>query len=136
MSKSNVLRIVGWVLSGLLALMLIGASASGKFTQWEGKAEMFGKLGWTEKLMFNVGIVEVAITMLFLIPRTAFIGSILITAYLGGATAAHVRIGDAFVFPIIMGVIVWVALGFRMPGIFKLAMGSPLAPTGSDTSEV
>lgn len=122
--NSKKLKIVGWVLSALLGLMLIVLSASGKFTQWEGKAEMFGKLGWTEDLMFNVGIVEVAITVLFLIPRTAFVGAILITAYLGGATAAHVRIGDAFVFPIILGVILWIALGLRVPEVFKLAMGT------------
>jgi hypothetical protein len=125
MLNSKTTRIVGWVLSGLLALMLIGLSASGKFTQWEGKAEMFGKLGWTEDLMFKIGIVEVAITILFLIPRTAFIGAILITAYLGGATAAHLRVGDAFVFPIILGVVMWIALGLRTPDVFKLAIGSP-----------
>jgi hypothetical protein len=110
--------------------MLIGLSASGKFTEWEGKEEMFGKLGWTEDLMFEIGIVEVVITILFLIPRTAFIGAILITAYLGGATAAHLRVGDAFVFPIILGVVIWIALGLRTPDVFKLAIGSssPTAP--------
>ena len=121
------MRIVGWVLSVLLALMLIGLSASGKFTQWEGKAEMFGKLGWTEGLMFQIGIVEVAITILFLIPRTAFVGAILIAAYLGGATAAHLRVGDPFVFPIILGVVMWIALGLRVPEIFRLAIGSSQA---------
>ena len=127
MLNSKIMRIVGWVLSVLLALMLIGLSASGKFTQWEGKAEMFGKLGWTEGLMFQIGIVEVAITILFLIPRTAFVGAILITAYLGGATAAHLRVGDPFVFPIILGVVMWIALGLRVPEIFRLAIGSSQA---------
>lgn len=124
MQSTKIRTIVGWALSGLLALMLIGLSASGKFTQWEGKAEMFGKLGWTEDVMFYVGIVEVIITVLFLIPRTAFIGAILISAYLGGATAAHLRIGDPFVFPIILGIISWVALGLRVPSIFLLAIGA------------
>ncbi|MFN7842102.1 MAG: DoxX family protein [Pirellula sp.] len=130
MLNSKTTRIVGWVLSGLLALMLIGLSASGKFTEWEGKEEMFGKLGWTEDLMFEIGIVEVVITILFLIPRSAFIGAILITAYLGGATAAHLRVGDAFVFPIILGVVIWIALGLRTPDVFKLAIASssPTAP--------
>lgn len=123
MLPANKLRVVGWVLSVLIAIMLIGLSASGKFTQWEGKAEMFGKLGWTESVMFNLGIVEVVITVMFLIPRTAFIGAILLTGYLGGATAAHLRVGDAFVFPIILGVVVWVALGLRVPHVFTLAAG-------------
>lgn len=129
MFKHKTMSIVGWVLSVLLALMLIGLSASGKFTQWEGKAEMFGKLGWTEDLMYKIGIVEVAITILFLIPRTAFLGAILITAYLGGATAAHLRVGDPFVFPIILGVVMWIALGLRTHEVFKLAVGiSPSSP--------
>lgn len=124
MQSTKIRTIVGWALSSLLALMLIGLSASGKFTQWEGKAEMFGKLGWTENVMFYVGIVEVIITILFLVPRTAFIGAILISAYLGGATAAHIRIGDAFVFPILLGIVSWVALGLRVPSIFSLAIGA------------
>jgi hypothetical protein len=121
MSGSNKLKITGWVLSILVALFLIGASAMGKFTQWEGKAEMFGKMGWTEDVMYNIGLVEVAITILFLIPRTAFIASILISAYLGGAIATHVRVGEPFIFPIIIGVVVWIALGLRKPDIFRLA---------------
>jgi hypothetical protein len=74
--------------------------------------------------MFKIGIVEVAIALLFMIPRTAFIGAILISAYLGGAVATHVRVGDAFVAPIIIGIVVWVALGLRNPDIFRLAFGT------------
>ncbi|MEZ6095415.1 MAG: DoxX family protein [Pirellulaceae bacterium] len=117
------MKIGGWILSVLLVLFLAGASAMGKFTQWEGKAEMFDKMGWTEKAMFNVGIVEVVIAVLFLIPRTSFIAAILLTGYLGGATATHARIGDAFVFPIIIGIAVWIALGLRQPKLFQLALG-------------
>lgn len=114
----------GWVLSVLLVLFLIGASAMGKFTQWEGKAEMFSKMGWTEELMFKIGIVEVVIALMFLVPRTAFVAAILLAAYLGGATATHVRVGEAFYFPIVMGILVWVALGLRQPDVFRLAFGA------------
>lgn len=124
MSGSKKSRIAGWILSALIALFLIFASAMGKFTQWEGKAEMFDKLGWGEEVMFKIGIVEVTIAILFLIPRTAFVGAILLAAYLGGATATHVRVGDPFYFPIILGVLVWVALGLRKPEIFRLAFGT------------
>ena len=124
MNGSKKMRITGWVLSVLLALFLIGASAVGKFTQWEGKAEMFAKMGWTEDVMFTIGIVEVAIAILFLIPRTAFSAAILLTAYLGGAIATHVRVGEPFFFPIIIAVLAWVALGLRKPGVFQLAFGN------------
>lgn len=117
-------KIVGWILSGLLTAFMLFSSV-GKFSTFEGKAEMFEKLGWSEAVMFNIGILEVIIAVMFLIPRTAFIGAILITAYLGGAIATHVRISDSFIFPIIIGVIYWVALGLRDQRIFALAFGLP-----------
>jgi hypothetical protein len=123
MNGSRKPKIAGWILSVLIALFLIGASAMGKFTQWEGKAEMFAKMGWTEEVMFKIGIVEVTIAILFLIPRTSFVAAILLAAYLGGAVATHVRVGDAFFFPIIIGVLAWIALGLREPDIFRLALG-------------
>ncbi|MEZ5941861.1 MAG: DoxX family protein [Planctomycetaceae bacterium] len=128
MSGSKTQRISGWVLSLLLAAFLIVASAMGKFTDWEGKAEMFEKMGWAEDVMFRIGIVEVVIAILFLIPRTAFIGAILLAAYLGGAVATHIRVNDAFWFPIVLGIVAWIALGLRQPEIFRLALGQP-APT-------
>lgn len=123
MSGSKGQRISGWVLSGLLAAFLIIASAMGKFTDWEGKSEMFSKLGWSEDVMFTIGIVEVAIAILFLIPRTAFVAAILLAAYLGGAVATHIRVNDPFWFPIVLGIVAWIALGLRQPEVFRLAMG-------------
>ncbi|WP_339940537.1 DoxX family protein [Novipirellula rosea] len=125
MNGSKKLRTAGWGLSVLISLLLIGASASGKFTSWEGKTEMFAKMGWDEGVMFKIGIVEVVIAVLFLVPRTAFVATILLSAYLGGATATHVRVGEAFFVPIILGVLAWIALGLRQPDIFRLAIGKP-----------
>lgn len=123
MNGSKTRRIAGWVLSWLLAAFLIFASAMGKFTDWEGKAEMFAKMGWTEAVMFKIGIVEVAIAVLFLVPQTAFVAAILLAAYLGGAVATHVRVSEPFFVPIIVGIVAWVALGLRQPEIFKIAIG-------------
>lgn len=132
MKGSKKMRITGWVLSVLVVLFLAGASAMGKFTQWEGKSEMFAKMGWTEDVMFKIGIVEVTIAVLFLIPRTAFMAAILLTAYLGGATAAHVRVNDPFYFPVIIGVVAWIALGLRKPAVFRLAFEND----NSESSEI
>lgn len=115
--------IVGWVMSVLLSLFLIGGSAAGKFTEWEGKAEMFDKFGYSTELMWKIGILEVALALLILIPRAAFLGAILLTAYLGGAVATHVRVGDQFFFPILAGVFLWIAIGLRRPEVFRLAFG-------------
>lgn len=124
-------RIIGHVLTGLVGLFLIGASGVPKFIDFPDKAAMFGKLGVPTELSFTLGVIEVAATLLFLIPRTSFLGAILVTGYLGGAVWTHVRIGDPWYFPIIIGVVMWVALGLRKPAIFALALGHSLPPIDS-----
>lgn len=114
---------IGWGLSILLAAFLIVVSASGKFVEWEGKEEMFEGMGFTTELMMQIGVLEVIIALLFLVPRTAFLAAILLTGYLGGATVTHLRVGEPFVFPIVIGVVAWIALGLRRPEIFTLAVG-------------
>lgn len=121
-------KIIGWVLSGLLSAFLIFASGIPKFIEWEGKADLMGNLGWSTDTIFKVGFVEIGVAILFLIPRTAFVGAILMAAYLGGATATHVRIGDPFFMPVLLGVIAWVALGLRDRRIFTLAFGGGARP--------
>jgi hypothetical protein len=81
-----------------------------------------------------LGIIEITVTLIFLIPRTSFLGAILLTGYLGGAVWAHVRVGDAWLFPIIIGILVWVALGLRQPAILALALGQSLLPSGMQSN--
>ena len=134
--NSKAARITGWTLSVLIVVFLIVASAMGKFTEWEGKAEMFSKMGWSESVMIKIGVVEVAIALFFLVPRTSFVATILLSSYLGGAVATHVRVDEPFYFPIIIGVLVWIALGLRKPEIFPLAAGQSLLPvTANDSSK-
>lgn len=125
MKPSKTSQVAGWVLTALLAAMLIGASARAKLTEWEGKTAQFEKAGFTTDVMAKIGIVEIVITVLFLVPRTAFLGAILLTGYLGGATVTHVRVGENFATPIVIGVVVWMALGLRQSGIFTQALGIP-----------
>lgn len=127
--KSNKSKIVGWALSYLIAAFLIFASAMGKFVKWEGKEQMFSQLGYSTELMFKIGIVEAALAILFVIPRAGFLGAILLTGYLGGATATHVRVGDPFLVPILTGMFVWISFGLRRPEVFALAMGSAVPMT-------
>ncbi len=115
--------ITGWILTVLIGLFLIGASGIPKFLDWPGRDEMMDKIGIPLKLLPTIGVIEIAITVLYLIPRTAFPGAILITGYLGGAVMVHLRVGDPWFFPIIIGVLVWTALGLRHPEIFRLATG-------------
>ena len=74
------------------------------------------KLGYPESTIVGLGIVLLACTILYLIPRTSVIGAILLTGYLGGAIATHVRVGDPLfpvIFPVILGAMLWAGLYLR-----------------------
>lgn len=119
MSDSNIskgAKIGGWVLSILPCLLLL-MSASMKFIQPAGFEEGLQHMGWTAGQMKTLGIVEIAIVLVYLFPRTAVLGAILITAYMGGAVATHVRVGDPFWTQILVGVFIWGGLWLRDTGI-------------------
>ena len=63
--------------------------------------------------MPGIGIIEITCAILYAIPRTAVLGAILMTGFLGGAIASHVRIGEAFHIPLILGLLVWLGLLLR-----------------------
>src|SRR5678816_3627388 len=74
------------------------------------------KLGYPENTILPIGIVLTVCTILYLIPRAAVLGAILLTGYLGGAVATHVRVGEGLFpvsFPIIFGVLLWGGLYLR-----------------------
>lgn len=110
---------IGGILSALPVLMLL-LSATMKFLKPAAAVEGFVKLGYAEKLAVPLGIVELACTVLYVIPRTSILGAILLTAYLGGAVATHVRVGEAFVMPIVLGVLVWAGPFLRDPRLRAL----------------
>jgi DoxX-like family len=79
-------------------------------------AEATARLGYPESVILPIGIVLLGCTILYLIPRTAVLGVILLTGYLGGAVATHVRVGESWfsiVFPVILGVLIWGGLYLR-----------------------
>lgn len=112
----------GRVLSALPLLMLL-PSAAMKFLKPPEVIEGFVRLGYPESLALGLGILELACTAVYLIPRTSVLGAILLTGYLGGATATHVRVGDPFsmfIIPVILGVLVWGGLFLRDPRLRAL----------------
>jgi len=117
---SKTMRVIGYVLTVLPVLMLL-FSASGKFLKPDGMEENIQKLGWRMDQMTALGIVEVACVILYVIPQTAVFGAVLLTAYLGGATATHARIGDSVFFPVLVGVVLWIGLYLREPRLWPLA---------------
>jgi hypothetical protein len=125
-------RIIGWVLTVLVGLFLIGASGVPKFldiSKIPDMADMMTKLQIPLKLLKILGVIEISVAALYLIPRTAFLGAILTTGYLGGAVWTHLRVGEPWFFPIIVAVLMWVGLALRRPVIFRLLLGQEsLAP--------
>jgi hypothetical protein len=97
---------------------------------------MMAKLQIPLNLLTTLGVIEVSVAVLYLIPRTAFLGAILTTGYLGGAVWTHLRVDDTWYFPIIIGVLMWMGLALRHPVIFRLLLGQEsLAPPINDAAQ-
>ncbi len=107
----------GRIISWLLALFLL-ADGIMKLMKLPFVVQETMRLGYTERVIVPLGVVLIICTILYLIPRTAVLGAILLTAYLGGAVATHVRAGEpvfSVVFAIVFGVLVWLGLYLRNP---------------------
>jgi hypothetical protein len=72
-----------------------------------------GKAGYPPGALTPIAIVELACTLLYVIPRTSVLGAVLLTAYLGGAVATHVRVGEPFLVPMVVGIFAWAGLYAR-----------------------
>jgi hypothetical protein len=110
--SSTKLLWAGWVVSALVVLALAFSGVM-KLVQPTGLPEEFTRLGWPVSIASAIGIVELACAIVYAIPQTAALGAILVTGYLGGAVATHVRIEENFISPLIMGVLVWLGLYLR-----------------------
>src|SRR5580704_597710 len=90
---SRTLLWAGRVVSTLPVLGLL-ASAAGKLSEQPKFVDMFTThFGFQSGALAAIGILEIACTLVYVIPQTAFLGAVLLTAYLGGAVATHVRVG-------------------------------------------
>src|SRR5215831_9418009 len=87
------MRLIGGIISAVPVLMLV-MSAVMKFVKPPALLEGFAHLGLPERLAIGLGVLELACTALYVIPRTAVLGAILLTGYLGGAIVTHLRVGD------------------------------------------
>ena len=105
----------GRIIGGLPALLLL-VDAIMKFVKPAPVVETTVKLGYPESLIVGLGAVLLVSTILYLVPKTAVLGAILLTGYLGGAVATHVRVGGGWfpiLFPVIFGVLLWGGLWLR-----------------------
>jgi DoxX-like protein len=109
----------GRILSGLIVLFLIGGSLFGIIKAAE-FAPQFARTGYPMSLQIKIPIVCILCAILYAIPQTAVLGAILLAAYLGGATATHIRISEPFFFPILVAVLAWLGLYLRDPRLREL----------------
>jgi hypothetical protein len=109
----------GRVLSALIVLMLIFSGVM-KLAAPAAVLEEFKRLGWPESVILGLGIAEITAAILYAIPQTAVLGAIVLTGYLGGAVATHVRLPESFIAPAIIGALAWLGLYLRDARIRRL----------------
>lgn len=113
----------GRVLTGLPAVFL-AFDVAVKFIDPPEVAAASARLGLPAELSIVLGVVLAICLALYLVPRTAPLGAVLLTGYLGGAVLAHLRIGDAWIshtlFPIYVGALVWAGLYLRDQRVRRL----------------
>ena len=107
---------VGRALSGLVVIFLL-LDAGIHVTVPQPVVDAMTHLGYPLASARAIGVLELACLLLYLVPATAPIGAVLLTGLLGGAVAAHVRVGDPFfetyLFPVIIGALIWGGLALR-----------------------
>lgn len=110
---------IGRIVSGLVVFFFLFDGVM-KLFQPDPVIEATIKLGYPVNVIVPLGVVLISCTLLYAIPQSAVLGAILLTGYLGGAVASHVRAGDDWfpiLFPVAFGVLVWGGLYLRDPRI-------------------
>lgn len=115
-------NIINWVLAGLVAFIFVGSAIS-KFTANEEALKMASTFGLDSTANYSLGIIELACVILFFIPRTGIVGTMLLAAYMGGAIATHLEHGLPVTAPCAIQAIVWIAAFIRFPELSKRILG-------------
>jgi hypothetical protein len=119
-ANSSKMLWTGRVLSALPALAM-ALSATMKLVGSPQVVEGMTKFGYSPNQMVPLGILELTCVIIYLVPRTAVLGGILMAAYLGGATATGYRVGDpTFFLPALLGIVAWLGLYLREPRLRAL----------------
>jgi hypothetical protein len=109
-SKPDVL--VGWIL-GLVPVAFLVMTGVTKLVRPDLFVEGFTRFGFDISVVRPLGVVQLVCTVLYLFPRTAVLGAVLLTGYMGGAIATHLRVGDLFYVQFGLAVLLWLGLYLR-----------------------
>lgn len=116
-TPSSKLLWTGRILS-ILAVLFMLFDAVAHLLKPAPVVQAFLQLGFPLSLSIDLGIIQLICVLVYIIPRTAIFGAVLITGYLGGAVAIHMRVGNPVfecVFPILIGILFWAGLLLRDP---------------------
>jgi len=118
------MTIAGWVLTGLYALFMLGASAAPKLMGMPVADGIMRQLGWPEGYVLMIGLIELGCVLLYLFPKTSLFGAVLTMGLLGGAMATQVRVASPLfshqLFSIYLGLFMWGGLWLRDPALRAL----------------
>ncbi len=110
---------IGWVMTALVVLFLLGASVAPKLTGAAAALDALAALAWPSRHLLLLGVLELACVVLYAVPRTAPLGAVLLTGYIGGAIASHLRAGSPLfthtLFGVYLALFAWAALLLRDP---------------------
>lgn len=122
--KSPAMLWTGRILTGLFAVFMAGASIAPKLLGMAVVEETLAQLGWPAGHGLDIGILELVLLVLYLIPRTSVMGAVLTTALLGGAMATQIRAGNPLfshiLFSVYLGLFMWGGLWLRNPRLRAL----------------
>ncbi|MBX7226912.1 MAG: DoxX family protein [Chitinophagales bacterium] len=118
-------KIIHWILTGLVAFVFLG-SAYGKLAADATALEMAKGFGLDATTFKMLGIVEILSVLLFIIPRTGILGTLLLVAYMGGAIATHLEHQQSPIAPMAIAAFVWVVAVIRFPELRGRLFGKTL----------
>ena len=126
-TSSKKMKITGWALS-ILAILLLLVDGFAKLIKPEPVIQATLQLGYPESTITTIGVLAIICAIIYAIPRSAFLGAILLTGFLGGAIATHFRINNPVfshtLFPAYILLFIWLGLYLRSASLRKLLLNS------------
>jgi DoxX-like family len=107
-------NIINWSLAGIAGFIFIGSSMS-KFFAADETVQMAKGIGLGIETFKILGLIELISVLLFILPRTGILGTLLLTAYMGGAIATHLTHGISIIGPAAIQAFIWIVAVIRFP---------------------
>jgi len=118
-SASRTATLTGRTLTVLASLPFLASSAM-KFSGSPQVIQGLEHFGWSQSMLITLAILELGSVILYLIPPFSILGGIVLTGFLGGAIATHLRIGEPVYIHVVLGFMIWLGLFLREPSLRSL----------------